>query len=341
MALAGASVRSVHAGSDARAGAARNSVSSFAALIDLVIVVVLESDTNASGDSAGPRIVKIVDTTRGETGLGVDLRIIPGIVGDQEQIVAREVNSRTPCCPEERQPVEGIAECGVLQTYERSVLDPARRVGLLLGDTDAVVESRFEEILALPRVALGGIDERGVVKHIESLLAIDQEAEVEFAPVHQTAKAESPVRVGIPDDSVVGCAQWDRHHTADTLRIRSPRRGTCKLLAPLGVYTHELWSEERAERLARKDSLGLVAGLTLPADAAGSDKGVGAELVSVSRKDESSVPIELRPVHNQRVEGELDTLVGHGPYVLESAGHDCRLRDRDLEYEVTGFLDIV
>src|SRR5688572_7722914 len=244
MALDGVSVRSVHADSNASVGAASNSASSFAALIDLVIVVVLESDTNASGDSAGPRIVKVVDTTRGETGLSVDLRIIPGIVGDQEQVVAREVNPRTPCWSQERQPVESITKRGVLQTYERSVLDPARRVGLLLGDTDAVVESRFEEILALPRVALRGIDERSIVEHIQPLLAVDEEAEVEFAPVHQTAKAECPIRIGIPNDSVVGRAQWNRHHTVDTLRIRSSSRGAREQLLACGVYPHKLWSEE-------------------------------------------------------------------------------------------------
>src|SRR6266542_795427 len=96
--------------------------------------------------------------------------------------------------------VERVPYRHVLQTDERSILDPARRVDLRLVDADTVGQGRRNEVLAPFRIAFRRVYERGVVEDVESLLGIDQEAQVEPAEVCPTVETKSEARICVTND---------------------------------------------------------------------------------------------------------------------------------------------
>ena len=285
------------------------------------------------------RIAEIIDAAHTQALVsGLDFRIVTRIAGQQQQVVAGHVGPGT-AGPGESGQGELVIHREVLQAQVRALLDPPRREDGRLPDPRRVVQRRGQEILALQRVALRGVDEGGVIEDVLSHLGPDEGADIELPPAHLAVHAEREVRVGVADHGVILGSRGQR------LSVHAPRaRGAAEQLLARCVPPHEDGPVERPERMPRENALRHLSGLPLAAHAAAGEEGVGTEIddsVPLRREDEPCPPAETGAIHHHGVERPLQPAIANLAHVLEPGGGGRRRRHGHRENQVFRVLDVI
>src|SRR2546423_6833290 len=332
--LGGFSVRSVHPWTGSS-----SSVASPAAPSDMVTeslfisLVSLEQKTQAAGDGAGPRIGEVVETTCRQAVRCKDLGVEARIPGEQDQVISRNVQTGTARRACQHRQVEIIPDRDVLQAYERSIFDPARRVDSRFANAGRVGQRGPQEIAAPGGVALAGIDERRVVEHVLSYRGADQKAQVEPVPVHFAMDAERKIGIGVADDAVIvlGRSESQRRPSADAARC--DRRAFKYLLAG-GVHAREDRSIECTDRRTRDEAFGNLIGLPLSTHESRGDEALVAQihdLGPLGGEYESRSPREVGSRDRERIERDLEAVTAQATHVLQLRRVQGRLRHIDRE----------
>src|SRR5207245_9365398 len=153
----------------------------------------------------------------------------------------------------------------------RPSVEAAGRVDRGLAVVGGSGGSGRQEGFALERIALGGINERGVVEDFVARLSMEGDAEVERLPRSVGVKAQAVFRIRIAEDDVIVASnprRRDRTSQNSTRYVAVGVTGHCVVIeqlhavrAPAGGYR----SQPRSERLPRDDTLRVFCGLTFAA----------------------------------------------------------------------------
>src|ERR1051326_2629351 len=212
----------------------------------LIGAIGLELEGDAEGVGSCTRIGEVVQATNREptttTVRRVDLRIEPGVVRQEQQVVTRDVHARRLTGHQALRNVECVADGDVLQACEGAVLDPSRGILRRFADAVRIRERGREEVATLLGVALRLIDQRRVVEHLAAELAAPQPARVELVPAEIVVETEGEVRIGAADELAVRI----RRVGGDAVLAGGIRRRRAveELLASLDV--EEPWRVEAA-----------------------------------------------------------------------------------------------